>query len=152
MKHKNPIDRAVAFIALWEGCSLYEYRDVAGYPTVGYGHLVDKDTERSLCQYPISRQKALEMLYEDVRERAEQLDGLLEVEVYDNQWVALISLLFNIGYGNFRGSTLLRKLNEGRADEASLEFPKWRRSGGEIVQGLVNRRKDERRLFDGEVV
>ena len=63
---------------------------------------------------------------------------------------ALDGLLFcyNVGSGNLQKSSLRMKLNRGDIEGASAEFPKWRRSAGRILPGLVRRRVAERRLFE----
>lgn len=81
---------------------------------------------------------------------------LLDVEVTGNQFSALVSFAYNCGLGEdgLGGSTLLRKLNAGDLDGAAREFPRWNRSGGRVLPGLVTRRAAERELFltpgDGE--
>ena len=40
-----------------------------------------------------------------------------------------------------------KKLNNKDYKGASNEFLKWNESGGKVLQGLVNRRKDEREVF-----
>ena len=64
---------------------------------------------------------------------------------------ALVSLVFNIGEGNFASSTLLRKLNGGDYVGAANEFTRWVYGGQgakkRIIQGLLHRRKMERATF-----
>ena len=66
-----------------------------------------------------------------------------------NQFSACVSLVFNIGSGNFRASQirqrLLREDHEGAADI----WWQWRRGGpaGRILPGLVRRREMEKELF-----
>ena len=59
----------------------------------------------------------------------------------------LVSFVYNIGSGNFQSSTLRQKLRRKDYAKAALEFPKWRRANGQILRGLVNRRKKEKELF-----
>ena len=73
----------------------------------------------------------------------------VRVPLTDAQHGALVSLVFNIGSGNFRRSTLLRLLNEGDYEGAADEFPKWRKAGGKVLKGLERRRKAEREMFIG---
>uniref|UniRef100_UPI00301DB766 lysozyme n=1 Tax=Serratia liquefaciens TaxID=614 RepID=UPI00301DB766 len=49
--------------------------------------------------------------------------------------------------GNFRTSTLLKKLNAGDNDGAAQEFGRWIHAGGKALPGLVRRREVERALF-----
>jgi lysozyme len=68
------------------------------------------------------------------------------------QFDALVSLAYNIGPANLRGSTLMRKLNERDYATAASEFVRWNRAAGQIMRGLTRRRYAERALFEGELV
>ena len=68
--------------------------------------------------------------------------------VNQNQFDALVSLTYNIGTGAFKKSTLLKKLNEADYKSASAQFNVWNKGGGKVMQGLVNRRAVERKLFE----
>ena len=65
-----------------------------------------------------------------------------------NQLGACLSLLYNIGEGNFAASTLVRKI---KAREPALavadQFPRWNKAQGKVMAGLVRRRATERALF-----
>ena len=69
-----------------------------------------------------------------------------------NQFDALVSFTYNVGIGAFQSSTLRKKLNSRKFDEAAQEFGKWVKgtvNGVKItLEGLVNRRRDERALFE----
>ncbi|WP_148766864.1 glycoside hydrolase family protein [Dolichospermum sp. UHCC 0315A] len=55
---------------------------------------------------------------------------------------------FNVGVGNFQTSDLLTKLNAKQYDQVPDELNRWiYGSNGIVYQGLVNRRKDEGKLF-----
>jgi lysozyme len=75
----------------------------------------------------------------------------VKVKLTQNQFDALVSLVYNIGPPNFNGSTLLRKLNAGDYAGAADQFLVWNkgRVGRKLVviSGLVNRRNAERQLF-----
>lgn len=70
------------------------------------------------------------------------------VDLTQNQYDALCSFIFNVGRGNFAGSTLLKKINEKKFSEAAAEFPKWIYAKGQVMPGLVRRRAAERELFE----
>jgi lysozyme len=59
---------------------------------------------------------------------------------------AIVSFTFNVGEGNLRRSTLLRKLNAGDIVGACNELPRWNKAGGRVLPGLVKRRAEERAL------
>jgi len=65
----------------------------------------------------------------------------------DDQTAALADFIYNLGAGNFRSSTLLRKLNAGDYAGAAAEFDKWDYAGGKELAGLLRRREAETTLF-----
>lgn len=85
-------------------------------------------------------------------------DGLVEFErgmraclrspdtIPAKSYVAFLSLSYNIGSRAFCGSTVARRANAGDIRGACDAIRMWDRAGGKIVQGLVNRRADERRI------
>jgi lysozyme len=83
----------------------------------------------------------------DLARAAQAVNGLVHVEITQNQFDALADFTFNVGAGNFRSSTLLRLLNQGDVSGAANEFPKWNKANGKVMQGLVRRRAAERALF-----
>lgn len=60
---------------------------------------------------------------------------------------AMVSLAYNIGTGNFSGSTLLKKHRAGDHAGAALEFAKWNKAAGRVLPGLVRRRAAEAALY-----
>lgn len=68
-----------------------------------------------------------------------------------NQTAALLSLVYNIGARNFSNSTLVKRVNEGKLEEASSQFLKWVYVGKKINNGLKNRRAEEKQLFDKDL-
>jgi lysozyme len=131
------------FLAKEEGVVLHEYRDQVGLLTIGVGHLL-RPGER----YPqgISREKAFDLLRQDV-EGAEAAVNTTTATLRQNQFDALVSLVFNIGVAAFKGSTLLRKLNEGDMAAVEQQFHVWRKGGGQVLPVLVARRRREAGLF-----
>lgn len=124
------------------------YRDPAGHATVGWGHML---RPHDAFDYPLSAEDADELLAADLERFERYVEDLVEVEINDNQFSALVSFCFNVGPGALQRSTLLRKLNEGDFEGAANEFPRWRKAGGRILRGLELRRADERALFEQEV-
>jgi lysozyme len=73
---------------------------------------------------------------------------VITVPLNDNQWSALTSLVYNIGFGAFKRSTLLRLLNAGATkEEVAKQFLRWNKAGGKEIKGLTNRRQAEFNLF-----
>ena len=135
-------ESAMDFIEAWEGCRLQAYKCPAGVLTIGYGHTGGvREGQR------ITEEEALDLLVEDLRAHAERLAPKVKVQVADGQYIALLSLAFNVGVGAVAKSTLLRLLNAGDIEAAGDEFLKWTYAAGRELPGLVRRRREERKLF-----
>ncbi|HBA4407601.1 TPA: lysozyme [Escherichia coli] len=59
---------------------------------------------------------------------------------------ALYSFVYNVGAGNFRTSTLLRKINQGDIKGACDQLRRWTYAGGKQWKGLMTRRDIEREV------
>lgn len=136
--------RAAALVRQFEGCELVPYEDVAGKWTVGFGHRCGPAESRD---EPITEDRAMQLLDADLDIANGCVNALVRVPLNDNQRIALISFVFNLGCGRLRNSTLLRKLNDGDYDGAATEFLRWAMAGGEPVRGLMRRRAAEQQLF-----
>ena len=139
-------------IAHFEGFFAKPYLDPVGIPTIGYGTTVYPDgTKVRMGDPAITEAKAREYLAHDVADVERRLAPLVRVPVTANEWSAIVSLFYNVGVRP--ASTLLRRLNAGKKQEAADEFLRWNRAGGEVLRGLTRRRQAERKLFltpDGE--
>ena len=67
---------------------------------------------------------------------------------------ALISWAYNLGINNLSKSTMLKKIKVNRLDFEGIEteWMKWVYAGGKVLQGLVNRRKDEYQMYFNAVI
>lgn len=154
----------------WEGImdgdpstvNLDPYLDPVGIWTIGWGHAI-LDERGKFLRGPESRSKAFalypggitlaqaEVLLEsDLLDASKDVSALAKVPLNDNQFSALVSFEFNAGA--LGRSTLLALLNAGDYAGAAAQFARWcrgRNAHGEMItlNGLVNRRNDERRLF-----
>jgi len=136
----------VDLIRRFEGCRLDAYPDpgTGGAPiTIGYGA-----TGPGIAPGVVWTQEEAEArLVEDLARFADGVERLVEVDLSDNQFAAIVSFAFNVGLGALRDSTLLRKLNAGDYEGAADQLPRWARAGGRIMPGLTRRRAAERDLF-----
>ncbi|MCL6417029.1 lysozyme [Aestuariirhabdus sp. Z084] len=129
----------IDLIKRFEGFSSTVYICPAGYPTIGYGHLV-----RSGESYTeISETEAEELLRKDVESAERAVLRLVNVPLTDGQFDALVSFTFNLGSGAFQRSTLRRKVNRQAHAEVPAQLMRWVWAGGRKLKGLVNRRKSE---------
>lgn len=126
----------------FEGCKLHSYLDVAGVATIAYGHVKGVRLGMTCTQ-----QQAEEWLLEDVGNAEAAVNRLVRVPLNQNQFDALVDLVFNVGVGNFFSSTLLRLLNINAMDRADDEFAKWNKAGGIVRDGLTRRRLADKNLF-----
>ncbi|TAN46831.1 MAG: hypothetical protein EPN21_19290 [Methylococcaceae bacterium] len=79
------------------------------------------------------------LLCQDLAPAEDAVNGAVTVSLTQNQFDALVSFTFNVGKGAFLGSTLLKLLNQGQYGQVPVQLERWNRSGGQVVQGLVNR-------------
>ena len=133
---------AAGFISSFEGCKLTAYRCSAGVLTIGFGHTEDVK-EGDMC----TQEQANAWLIEDIHEIQLLLAHYVNVPVTQNEFVALVSLAFNVGVGALMKSKLLRKLNSGDREGAAEEFLDFDLVNGRKMAGLTRRRKAEHDLF-----
>jgi lysozyme len=123
------------------------YRDVAGFPTIGYGHLLKPNESFS---NGVTESQAASILAADVQEAEQAITRLVKVGLTQGQFDALVDFCFNLGAGRLASSTLLQELNAGRHDAAAEQLLSWDHAGGIVVGGLKARREAELKLWMGE--
>lgn len=138
---------AMDFIEAWEGCRLQAYKCPADIWTIGVGHTKDV-TEHDEITYEQSR----ELLRKDIEAVVKALAPFVNVHVTEGQYVALVSLAFNVGasYVVHNCPRLMRALNAGDVEQAAHQFLDITKAGGKELPGLARRRKSEAKLFLGE--
>lgn len=146
----------LALIARWEGyhkrltSGLYgPYLCPARVATIGVGATMWPDGRKVTMQdAPVSRERCEEVLAFDLSKKyAPAVDRNAIRWAHENQRSACISFAYNVGSAGFGRSTLCHLLKQQQWDRAAREFMNWTMGGGRRLQGLVNRRSDERRLF-----
>ena len=138
-------EKGVQLICQFEGLKLERYRDAVGLWTIGYGHLILKEETEKLSK--ITTGEAKQLLRKDLKRTEDGVKKLLSHPATQNQFDALVSFAFNVGVGNLKKSTLLKKLNAGDIQGAALQFKSWNKAGGKILTGLTRRREAEMKLF-----
>lgn len=139
-------------IKVSEGLRLKAYPDPGskdGLPTtIGYGttRINGKTVSPTAV---ITKEQAEQYLIADLTVFASKVYALLRVKVTDAQFGALVSLAYNIGLGNFEKSTLLRILNAGDFKGVPAQFRRFKYNDGKVMQGLVNRREREIKMWLG---
>lgn len=150
-------------IKAWEGRpgsrepALRTYSDIAGHPTIGWGHRLSRPDE-----YPdgIDPQRAQELYDADRRRHEDIVRKAVRVPLAQHEFDALVNLAYNIPEAfsrNYKGkgqpTTLLKLLDAGDYDGAAQQFAVWNKAhvGGGFapVDGLTNRRAAEAAVFRG---
>lgn len=127
--------KMVVFLKECEGLRLKTYKDTKGKLTIGWGHTsgVKEDQE-------ITAEQAEAFLKSDIETAERQLDGL-GLTFTPGQYDALVDFIFNIGFGRFKESTLLKQIRlKAPTSEIQYQFKRWKYSGGVVLPGLVKRR------------
>ncbi len=138
-------DKGVDFIKGFEKLMSTVYNDAVGKPTVGYGHLIKVG---ETFDEPLTEEQATLLMRADLAIAEDAINSYVTSELNQNRFDALVSLVFNIGVGNFVTSTLLKLLNEGEFVQAADQFPRWNKAGGEVLAGLTRRRDAEMDMFN----
>jgi lysozyme len=150
----NPATRAL--IRRFEGCRLRAYQCSAKVWTIGWGSTFYEDGSAVKQGDVITQERADRLFVILLDQFAAQVRPLITARVNDNQFGALLSFAYNVGVGGrlptqppgLRRSTLLRLVNANPSNAAiRLEFGKWNRAGGQVLNGLTRRRTAEADLY-----
>jgi lysozyme len=146
-----------------EGFSAVVYLCPAGKPTIGYGHVVKSNES---FKQPISTELGEALLRADCETAGNYINATAagkgslngSYQLTQNQFDALVLLVFNIGVTAYRESTLLSCLQNGDKTGASEQFLVWdkitvidtktKQKVKKVCPGQVSRRARERALFD----
>jgi lysozyme len=149
-------DNGVALVKKFEGLhrvqpdgTISSYRCPAGVWTIGYG-----STKGIRSGMKITEEEAEDKLRVDLQVAENAVKQYVSVPLTQGQYDALVSLIFNIGSGNFRSSTLLKKLNKGLYDEVPEQIIRWNKArvNGVLtpLKGLTRRRAAEAAIFSAD--
>ena len=138
----NVSTNGIELIKQFEGCSLKGYKCPAGIWTIGYGH-----TNGVKEGQTITKEEAELLLKEDLAGFEKVINNVVNVEINQNQFDALVSFSYNIGIGALQTSTLLKLLNKSDYNGAAEQFNRWVYAKGKKLTGLVKRRSAEKELF-----
>lgn len=137
-------DAGLALVKRFEGFSATIYVCPAGWPTIGYGHVVRPHEN---LDAPIGEAEAEDLLARDLRWAERTVERLIEVPLAQAQFDALVSFTFNLGGGALQASTLRQVVNAGEHHLAPDEIRRWVYAGGRRLRGLVRRREAEAALY-----
>lgn len=135
----------------FEGVRLKTYLDIAGVPTIGVGH-TGKDVKIGMT---ITMEEARELLKRDLaaaENYVNAFNGVLNNRLNQNQFDALVDIVYNCGSGSIKvGTTIRRELLKSLSNQPSIchAFMLWCKARNpktnklEVVKGLERRRATE---------
>lgn len=150
------INRATDFICKFEGFRPTPYICPGGYRTIGYGQKMEANDTTAFISEPLAR----EFVVKRCRELFVKLKKAVPL-LSDEQYIALLSFIYNLGWTNFMRSTLRDKIlfwfNPERPiikdsvkiskKEISEQWMRWIYANGKPLEGLKRRREVEANLF-----
>ena len=134
-------------IKQFEGCRLTAYKAHSSekYWTIGWGHY-GSDVKQGQT---ITQAEADSMLLSDLRSYVGYVNNTSYCPVTNklnqNQFDALVSFCYNCGPGNLKSLCSSKKISQ-----ISSDLLLYVRAGGEVLSGLVKRRRAEKDLFDSK--
>jgi lysozyme len=144
------------FIKRFESFRSKMYLDQAGKPTIGWGHLIEKDDPNGYMTRTISLEEGNDLFEQDLYFKSELcINTYVKIPLNQYEYDALSSFIFNVGAGNFIASTLLKKMYKAEytTHDIAEEFLRWNKIkvGGVLVPsaGLTKRREQEKNMFLG---
>lgn len=149
MKRNSLVATAVAaaiatpVVMTYEGRELQTYLDPVDIPTICYG-----STSGVRLGQTMTDAQCQALLAKELGQVIAQVDSLVTVSIPETRLAALGSFAYNVGIGNFKKSTLLKRLNAGEGAAACAELSKWVYAKGKKLPGLVTRRSVERAVCE----
>lgn len=138
-------DAGLRFIARWEGWRQCRYKDIAGYDTIGYGHLIQPHETFPQCLE--SKEQGLALLAKDAGFARRAATLYTKWPVSSSQATAIISFCFNLGGRAYSRSSVRMAINRGDFEYAAKRMLLYCYAGGVRSRGLLLRRVAEARLL-----
>lgn len=135
----------INLIKLFEGCKLTAYKCPAGIWTIGFGNTYYEDGSKVKEGDKITQERADALLANLLPKYEAIVKKKITIPLTQNQFDALVSYVWNTG-----GSDTLYKLINNKASDADIRTwfeTKYITGGGNVLPGLVKRRKAEADLF-----
>ena len=147
------------FLKAYEALKTHVYDDGTGGMTIGYGHLLTSNEKASQSivingtgvpySGGLSTNQVDALFHQDVQKYVKGVQQAVKAQVNQVQFDAMVSLCYNMGVGGFRGSKVCQYVNAGNFDAATNAFMSVVTSHGQVLQGLVKRRRAEANGFRG---
>lgn len=131
-----------------EGLVKRPYLDSVGIPTIGVGMTYYPDTGKkvTLSDPPLTTDRAIALFKKMLKNFEQSVYSVTRDDINHNQFDAMVSLSYNIGVNGFKGSTLVKRVNNNPNDPTITDaFLMWKNAGGKPI--LLSRRKREASLY-----
>lgn len=138
-----PPEIAAEFVAEQEGFEPMAYKCPTGHWTIGFGHA------RNVHEGDIvTRREAYDLLDRDLQRTQEELATLIHIDINENQFIALMSFVYNFGLTKCRTYRLFGMINRGEWENVRTWWPKYcNPKDRKVTKGLRDRRMRELELF-----
>ena len=135
-------DNGIDILIQFEGFRNKAYLDSVGVPTIAWGH-----TKGVKLGMKCDEEQGEKWLKEDIEPLENYLNTIPELDT-QGKFDACVDFCYNLGIGNFKSSTLLKKIkNKASDNEICKQFRRWVYAGGKKLTGLVRRREAECELW-----
>jgi lysozyme len=132
-----------------EGVRQVVYRDVAGYPTVGVGHLIEPRDNLRVGDR-VSKAQVLSFLDADLAEAEGHVRDLVgNLPLFQHEFDALVDLVYNVGRGNVSASESPRlnaAIDAGDYERIASEL-NYTHAAGRVARGLEFRSERRASIF-----
>lgn len=122
--------------------------------TIGYGHLITR-TEWDRYKKGIHKATANNLFMTDLSPYVRAVASNVTTQLRQNQFDALVVLVFNIGIDGFSSSSVLKLVNDPAAKTVHKDLESawkaWDKSQGVVNAGLVSRRNAEWKLYSANL-
>lgn len=144
-------ERGINLIKKHEGCKLTSYLCPSKIPTIGFGNTYYLNGTKVELGQTITQDQADKLLLSTLSKFEKDVWSVIKQSINQRMFDALVSFTYNVGFGNLKSSTLLKKVNKNINDPTIKdEFLKWNKSRGRALKGLTNRRMDEWLLYSSK--
>lgn len=133
---------ATVLVAPFEGKRNEVYVDPANILTSCYGH-TGKELKTG---QKFTDEQCMEQLANDLSSHNKLMLSVVTVQMTDGEKAAYTSFVYNVGFGQWRKSSVLKLLNSGARHNACEQLKRWVYINGQPSRGLVNRRNAEYKM------
>lgn len=140
------IDEAVEFIKRTRKLFLSETKRYNDYNYIGYSRILS--VGKKVDKNKITKKESIELLKKDVISINKRLNKVIKVDITDNQRIALISLVYDIGIRALLADPLLVEVNKGNILQSISMFRRYGYYKKKAIYSLIKARREEIKLIN----